>query len=202
MRVHLRLAAIVAAFVLASAVSFPHPTAAAAPDYHFMSDGDSASLSWWKSDGTNGWVSVSRYNSSLSSAAWLNYQISGPGTFESFAGGLPASALTGDAARGMTLAVDTSGACPVAPCSRNGAGGVISLTWVRTNLNHYTSSGRTEYSYTTPYGATLTFRSIGTSNGSSASATGSVFGVPPTGDNLWGSMSRNHNVTFTYEEQP
>lgn len=195
-----RILALLAVAMLATSAS----AAAADPggaDQKFITTGDRASVSWWSSSGENGWLYVSRNEGrDRPDFAHLQYFVQRGATVEAGSGMIPASAFTGETNTGLSLTIDTS--TLAAPFMRtSGAGGAIAISWVRTNSHRAIFSGKQENSFVTPWGATITFRLIGTRHSFSAAATGTVFGGPPTGMSQWAEVGRDHQVQFTYIEE-
>lgn len=196
---YLRVIALFAVALLAIAASGT-PAGAAGPDYKFTSSGDSGWVSWSSANGDHGYVNAMRSDNRYGTYAHVSYFVQRGSSVEAGYGQIPASALSGSPATGMSLDIDTSTLGPYFYRTA-GSGGVISVTWTRTNMSRSSWSGRQEYIFDTPWGETLTFRLIGSSQYFSAAATGTVFGSAPTGDWKYAEVGQNHQVQFTYVQQ-
>jgi hypothetical protein len=154
--------------------------------FHFVARGDFANVSW----GSNtlfGFVSVS-----TGDTLGVFYQVAQFDPCCSFATGFgPASAsdITGNGASKLTFndntCTDPNFITVEGPC------GLISIEFDKTSF----FSARSQGTSSTTFG-NFTFHSVGTSEGSSADATGTVVGFPITSP-TFGQIGTNHNVQIS-----
>jgi hypothetical protein len=165
--------------------------------FHFVANGDFASLNWFESDpaggGTFGSLSVSRGGPTNAPQTFLSYSVFqcdpffSCNTIRDGFGLIP----NADVSRGRTslrLSTNTTGNPNFATFA--GPTGLVTADWRANGLFTQSSSGTNQFSF-----PDFTHRSQGSFTSASAGATGSIIGVPISPDGL-GGLGTNHQTTI------
>ncbi|HEX9293144.1 MAG TPA: hypothetical protein VF873_05610 [Gemmatimonadales bacterium] len=166
----------------------PMFAAAATPTtvFRFMSRGDFGSVSW-NSNSQFGFANIS-----TGDTLGLFYQVAQFDPCCSFATGsgpVPTSDITGSGVNKLIL--NTNTCTDPGFTTFEGPCGMVSIEFDRTSF----FTGRSQGTSSQKFG-TITFQSTGTSEGSSAEATGTVVGFPITAPNF-GQMGTNRNMQIS-----
>jgi len=158
--------------------------------FHFVANGDFGNVSW-SSNSSFGFASVS-----TGDTLGLFYSVFQFDPCCSAAGGVgrvPVSDFMGSGGGRLVLNTDTC--ADPGFLTFAGACGLVSIEFDKTSF----FTGRNQGTSSQTFGD-FTFHSAGTSESSSANATGTVVGFPITSPNV-GSMGMNHNVAVSISRQ-
>ena len=210
-------AAFVISLLMLLLLGLESPALANGPIYKFVGKGAFGSANWsWSDPNVNGWVSVTRGGTAKEPTTWLQYRISladDPWTdLESGTGLIPNGDLSGNGVTALSLNTDTTAGANPDFYRYAGNGGVIAIDWNGTSLwwTRYTGTQQTHIAEPYYYSGGNVIRYKGTSECSSASFQGNIFGTPIEGTSpnyafcFFGttSMGTNHQTSIEIQQGP
>jgi len=182
------------------------------PIYKFVGKGAFGSASW-SDPSRRGYVMVSRGGTAKEPTTSLNYGVflaDDPWTtLESGWGLIPNGDLSGNGVTALSLSTDTSAGANPGFFRYVGDGGVIAIDWNETSLwwTHYTGTQQTHLAEPSYGGNVILYN--GTSEYSSASFQGNIFGTPIEGTSpnypycFFGTcLGTNHQTSIQIQQGP